>query len=245
VSRPGGWHGLVAGVVLVVTGLVPARASAGPTAGSASTSRVAPTTTTATTTSSGPTTSTATTTSSGAATTRAEATSSSTTTVAATVPTSPTTTSAPSPVAGPPGVLSISAPDLTLLGATGRGGRVVSARLGTVTVTDTRGVVDGAWTARVSATAFVTGASPAGGRVARSAIRYWSGPATARSGTARLLPGQRGPADAVRLTSTRVAFSATGVTGPNSASWVPTLVIVVPQAAVAGRYRGAIIHAVA
>jgi hypothetical protein len=142
-------------------------------------------------------------------------------------------------------VLSISAPGLTNLGATARGGRVVSARLGTVTVTDTRGVVDGAWTARVSATPFATGGSSAGGRVAPSAIRYWSGPATARSGTARLVPGQRGPWDAVRLTSTRVAFSATGVTGRNSASWVPTVVIRVPEAAVAGRYRGAITHSVA
>lgn len=122
---------------------------------------------------------------------------------------------------------------------------MVAARLGTVTVTDTRGVVDGAWTARVSATPFATGEGGAGQRLARSAIRYWSGPVTARSGSARLLPGQPGPADAVPLTSTRVAFSATGVTGRNSASWVPTVVIRVPQAAVAGRYRGAITHSVA
>jgi hypothetical protein len=142
-------------------------------------------------------------------------------------------------------VLSISAPGLTNLGRTGRGGRTVSARLGTVTVTDTRGLVDGAWTARVTATPFVTGGGSAGERVAGSSILYWSGPVTARSGRARLVPGQRGPSDAVRLTATRVAFSATGVTGRNSASWVPTVVIVVPRAAVAGRYRGAIIHSVA
>jgi hypothetical protein len=249
-------------------GLVPARASVGSgVAGEASGSAAPTSTTTVATTGSGPTTTSTTgsgstttstvgsgatttsTTTSGATTTTAEATSSTTTTTTLTTstPTGPasTTTSAPPPVPDPHGVLSISAPGLTNLGATGTGGRVVSARLGTVTVTDTRGLVDGAWTARVSATSFVTGASSAGERVARSAIRYWSGPATASSGTALLVPGQRGPADAVPLTSTRVAFSATGVTGPNSASWVPTIVIVVPPAAVAGRYRGAIIHSVA
>ena len=226
-KRRVGWAALVAGVVLTATGLVPARASAA--TGSPSTTTVATTTTTTAPTGSG-------------ATTTATDQTTSTTMPAATSSSGTTTTS---PVADPPGVLSISAPNLTNLGATGTGGRVVSARLGTVTVTDTRGVEEGAWTARVAATPFATGRSSAGARVARSSIRYWSGPATARSGTARLVPGQRGPSDAVRLSSTRVAFSATGVRGPNSASWVPTVVIVVPQAAVAGRYRGAIIHSVA
>jgi hypothetical protein len=244
---PAGWVGLVAGVVLTATGLLPARAGAGPSRASLATGPAAPTTTMATT-SSGPTTTTTATTRSGSTTTTAEtASSTTTTTLARSAPAGPsrTTNSAPSPVADPPGVLSISAPGLTNLGATGSGGRVVSARLGTVTVTDTRGVVDGAWTARVSATPFTTGGSSAGERVARSSILYWSGPATARSGIARLVYGQRRPSDAVRLTSTRVAFSATQVTGRNSASWVPTVVIRVPQAAAAGRYRGAIIHSVA
>jgi len=242
-SRPAGWVGLVAGVVLTATGLLPARAGAGPSRASLATGPAAPTTTMATT-SSGPTTTTTATTGPGSTTTTTEAAS---TTIARSAPAGPsrTTTSAPSPVPDPPGVLSISAPGLTNLGATGTRGRVVSARLGTVTVTDTRGVVDGAWTARVSATPFTTGASSAGERVAPSSILYWSGPATARSGIARLVCGQRGPSDAVRLTSTRVAFSATQVTGRNRASWVPTVVIRVPQAAVAGRYRGAIIHSVA
>jgi len=249
-SRPAGWAGLVAGVVLTATGLLPARAGAGPSRASLATGPAAPTTTMATT-SSGPTTTTTATTGSGSTTTTTEATSTTTTTTTTTIArsapagSSRTTTSAPLPVPDPPGVLSISAPGLTSLGATGRGGRVVSARMGTVTVTDTRGVVGGAWTARVSATPFTTGGSSAGERVARSSILYWSGPATARSGIARLVCGQRGPSDAVRLTSTRVAFSATQVTGRNRASWVPTVVIRVPQAAVAGRYRGAIIHSVA
>jgi hypothetical protein len=244
VSRSAGWAGLAAGVVLIATGLLPARASAGPGAAGAATGSSAPTTTTTATSSSGSTTS------SGSTAATAGPTSTGDTTVTTVTTSAPpgssrTTTPAPSPVGGPTGVLSISAPGLTNLGATGRGGRTVSARLGTVTVTDTRGVVDGAWTARVTATPFVTGAGSAGERVARSSILYWSGPATASSGRARLVPGQRGPSDAVRLTSARVAFSATAVTGRNSASWVPTVVIRVPRAAVAGRYRGAIIHSVA
>jgi hypothetical protein len=241
VSRSAGWAGLAAGVVLIATGLAPARAVAGPGAAGSATDSSAATTTTMATSSPGSTTS------SGSTATTAGPTSTGATTVTTSAPADPsrTTTPAPSPVGGPPGVLSISAPGLTNLGATGRRGRTVSARLGTVTVTDTRGVVDGAWTARVTATPFVTGAGSAGERVARSSILYWSGPVTARSGRARLVPGQRGSSDAVRLTSTRVAFSATGVNGPNRASWVPTVAIVVPRAAVAGRYRGAITHSVA
>lgn len=227
-----GWVAVATGVVLTTTGLVPAQAGPGPgVAGTTTTTASTGSTTTTTTAPAG----------SGSTTT---ATGSSTTVPAATGSSGTTTTGSP-PGADPPGVLSISAPDLTDLGATGGWGRVVAARLGTVTVTDTRGVVDGAWTVRVSATPFATAGGWAGQRLARSAIRYWSGPVTARSGTARLVPGQRGPADAVPLTSTRVAFSATGVTGRNSASWVPTVVIRVPPAAVAGRYRGAIIHSVA
>jgi hypothetical protein len=269
-KRRVGWVAVAAGVVLTATGLVPARATAGTgaagvTAGSpasttTTTATTGPSTTTTTTTAptgSGPTTttiaptgsgSTATTTAptgSGSTTTATGATTSSSTTMPAATGTSGTTTTRTSPGADPPGTLSISAPDLTNLGATGGRGRVVAARLGTVMVTDTRGVVDGAWTVRVSATPFAPGGGSGGQRLAGSAIRYWSGPVTARSGTARLVPGQPGPADAVPLTSTRVAFSATGVTGRNSASWVPTVVIRVPQAAVAGRYRGAIIHSVA
>jgi hypothetical protein len=49
----------------------------------------------------------------------------------------------------------------------------------------------------------------------------------------------------VPLTATRTAFSATGVAGDNTAAWNPTVVIRVPEAAVAGHYRGAIIHSVA
>jgi hypothetical protein len=257
-----GWVALVAGMVLTATGLFPARASAG--SGEASVATGSPaststTTTTTTTTSSSSTTTTTGATSSSSSTTTTTGSSStttelvnSTTTTAGSLeprtnldPVSSTTTSITSPASAPPGILSISAPDLTNLGATGTGDRVVSARLGTVTVTDSRGVVDGAWTARVSATPFATGGGSAGEQVKRSSICYWSGPVTARTGTAVLVPGQRQPSDAVRLTSTRVAFSATGVTGHNTASWRPTVSIRVPDAAVAGSYRGVIIHSVA
>jgi hypothetical protein len=245
-KRRVGWVAVAAGMVLTATGLVPARATAGTGAAGVTAGSPASTSTTMATTGPSPTTTTTAPAGSGSTTTTATgATTSSSTTIPAAAGSSATTTSRASPGADPPGTLSISAPGLTDLGATGGGGRVVAARLGTVTVTDTRGVVDGAWTARVSATPFATGGGSAGQRLARSAIRYWSGPVTARSGIARLVPGQPGPADAVPLTSTRVAFSATGVTGRNRASWVPTVVIRVPQAAVAGRYRGAIIHSVA
>jgi hypothetical protein len=163
---------------------------------------------------------------------------SSTTTTA----TSTATATAAAPAGG---TLSVSAPDLLHLGSATSDGGVISARMGTVAVTDTRGVVGGAWTVRVSATPFTTGRGAAGQRIDPSSIAYWSGPAVARSGVAALVPGQPGPSRAVPLTTTRTAFSATGVAGDNTAAWNPTVVIRVPEAAVAGRYRGSIIHSVA
>jgi hypothetical protein len=161
-------------------------------------------------------------------------------------PVSSTTTTATSTAAAPAGgTLSVSAPDLLDLGSATSDDGVISARMGTVTVTDTRGVVGGAWTVRVSATPFTTGRGAAGQRIDPSSIAYWSGPAVARSGVAALVPGQPGPSRAVPLTTTRTAFSATGVAGDNTAAWNPTVVIRVPEAAVAGRYRGSIIHSVA
>jgi hypothetical protein len=263
------WAVVVAGIVVTGLGLAPvlaepadggATSTSGP-AGSTTTAPAPSTTTTTTTTTAGPETTQATSTSPS---TSATGSSTTTTTLAGVGPSTSgpdgpgvvrstpdpagagTTTSTIAVSAGPPGgTLSISAPGLLDLGDATPGGGLLSARMGTVTVTDTRGVVDGAWTVRVSATPFTTGGGAAGQRVAPSAIAYWSGPATARSGTAVLAPGQLGPAQAVPLTTTRTAFSATGVAGDNTAAWDPTVLVRVPASAVAGRYRGAIIHSVA
>jgi hypothetical protein len=162
--------------------------------------------------------------------------------VASTTPARSRTAPGPVPARGR---LSISAPALTDLGADITDARTLSAHLGTVTVTDTRGVAGGAWTASVTATAFTAGHRSARQQLPPSSIAYWSGPVSRSTGTATLVLGQASPAQAVPLTRTRTAFSATAVTGDNTASWNPTVVVRIPRGAVAGRYRGAIIHSVA
>jgi hypothetical protein len=221
------WVAAAAGLVMAGTALSPA---------SAEPSGVDATTTTRWAAASTAATTPATSTSTSASTTTTSSTASTTTTTTSTT----TTTGLASP-----GTLSISAPGRLDVGTAASAGRAISARMGTVTVTDTRGVVGGAWTARVSATAFTIEGGAAGQRVAPSSIAYWSGPATARSGTAALAPGQPGPSRAVPLTATRTAFSATRVSGANTAAWNPTVIVRVPAGALAGRYRGAIIHSVA
>jgi hypothetical protein len=96
-SRPAGWVGLVAGVFLTATGLLPAQTGAGPSRASLATGPAAPTTTMATT-SSGPTATTTATTGSGSTTTTTEAASTTTaTTLVRSAPAGPsrTTNSAP------------------------------------------------------------------------------------------------------------------------------------------------------
>jgi hypothetical protein len=222
------WVAAAAGLVMAGTALSPA---------SAEPSGVDATTTTRWAAASTAATTPATSTSTSASTTTTSLTTTSTTTTS-------TTTTTTTGLASP-GTLSISAPGRLDVGTAASAGRVISARMGAVTVTDTRGVVGGAWTARVSATAFTIEGGAAGQPVAPCSIAYWSGPATARSGTAALAPGQPGPSQAVPLTATRTAFSATRVTGANTAAWNPTVIVRVPAGALAGRYRGAIIHSVA
>ena len=142
------------------------------------------------------------------------------------------------------GALSISAPASSGLGS-GSGGGTLSAQLGTVTVTDSRGALLGTWTASVSSTDFTTGGATANETVAKGQVTYWSGAATASSGTAVFTPGQAEAANAQALSVARTAFSATAIIGNNSASWNPTVTVNVPAAAVAGTYAGTITHSVA
>ena len=76
-------------------------------------------------------------------------------------------------------------------------------------------------------------------------VSYWSGPATATSGSGTFTPGQLAAANAVNLTAGRVAFSLTSGSGVNSASWNPTLSVQVPAGAVAGTYTATITESVA
>jgi hypothetical protein len=163
-----------------------------------------------------------------------------------TVTVTTTTGSAPGPpvTVQPAGVLSISVPSSAALPATAPG-TTTTGQLGTVTVIDSRALGSAAWTATVSATAFSTGSGTGPETIPPSRVTYWSGPATASAGSGTLTQGQAGPANAQNLSTIRVAFSLTGGSGTNSASWNPTFSVEVPAAAVAGTYVATITHSVA
>lgn len=137
------------------------------------------------------------------------------------------------------GALSITAPTTATLS------NLAGSSLGTVSVTDARGALLGSWTASVTSTDFTTGTKTTAETITKDNISYWSGAATAQSGTQVLAPGQPLDANKVTLALSRTAFSASGVTGTASASWAPTVTVTVPAAAVAGTYTGTITHSIA
>lgn len=144
------------------------------------------------------------------------------------------------------GALTLTAPATANIGS-GAPGATFSGQLGTVTVSDQRGQLLGAWTATVLSTNFTTGGGTASETIPASAVSYWSGAATASSGLGVVVPGQLLAALAVPLSTTTpvTAFSKAVGAGNNSASWNPTLVVDAPAAAVAGTYTGTVTHSVA
>ncbi len=146
--------------------------------------------------------------------------------------------------AAPAGALAITVPATKSLGSVPTGTSSVSAQLGTVTVTAS-GLVAPSFTATVSGTVFKTGAGTANETIPKTAILYWSGPATSVSLLGGGTPGQVDAAHAQDLSVTRPAFSGTGLLLSISASWNPTIIVNIPAAAVAGTYTGTITHSVA
>lgn len=143
------------------------------------------------------------------------------------------------------GALSVSAPASAALGSGATGSASLGAQLGAVSVTDARGALLGSWTASASSTDFTTGTATADETIGKANAAYWSGAATASSGTAVFLPGQAAALNAQDMSTARTAFSASGTVGNNSASWNPTVTVTIPSAAVAGTYSATITHSVA
>jgi len=139
------------------------------------------------------------------------------------------------------GALSITAPASKALGS-GAAGGTISALLGAVQVTDARAALGASWTATVSSTDFTDVAADS---VLKANVTYWSGAATASTGTVTAVPGQLLAANAVTLASSRTAFSATLTVGNNSETWNPTLTVNAPAQAIAGAYSGTVTHSVA
>lgn len=146
-----------------------------------------------------------------------------------------------------PDGLTITVPDGPVSTGSGVPGDPISGQLGAVTVSDERAALTATWVATVSAAAggFTTGGGTAPETIANSEVLYWSGAATATTGTGTFVPGQADAGAAQSLDETRTAFSKTTGSGNNSATWNPTLVVNVPDAAVAGTYTGTVNHSVA
>lgn len=142
------------------------------------------------------------------------------------------------------GLLTVSDPADTSLGSVGTGTATISNSLGSTTVSDNRGALLGTWTASVSSTDFTTGLATADETIGKALVDYYSGAATASSGTAVRVPGQATALLAEDMSAARTAFSATGVVGNNSTTWAPTVVVNIPSDAVAGTYSGTVTHSV-
>ncbi|GLZ30159.1 hypothetical protein Lesp02_23490 [Lentzea sp. NBRC 105346] len=143
------------------------------------------------------------------------------------------------------GPLSVSAPESVALGDSGPSSSITST-LGTVTVTDMRALMNPTWTAEVSSTDFTTGSGTAGETIPAEDVAYWSGPQTSFSGMNTITaPGQLNQSNRVPIHERKPAFALTSGRGNNSVSWNPTLVITIPDAAVAGEYTGTVTHSAA
>ncbi|MGC4748276.1 hypothetical protein ACLQ28_21870 [Micromonospora sp. DT201] len=141
------------------------------------------------------------------------------------------------------GGLSITVPATANIG-NGVEGTTVSGQLGPVTVLDQRGSLTPNWTASVVSTDFVTGGGSSGETIPNINVLYWSGPATGTAGTGTFTPGQPTAAQAVIINAPKVAFTKTGGTGNNFASWNPTLQVNIPDGTVEGVYTGTVTHSV-
>jgi hypothetical protein len=142
------------------------------------------------------------------------------------------------------GALAITVPAAVSLGNAAPSGSI-SAQLGTVQITDTRNSNPANWTVTVSATSFKTGGGTTPETIPTTAVSYWSGGFTAKSGLGTFTGGQITASDAVVLSASRTAFTHTSGLLNNSASFNPTLIIAVPAAALAGTYTGTVTHSVA
>jgi hypothetical protein len=115
-------------------------------------------------------------------------------------------------------------------------GGTISGPLGEVQVSDARSAAAGSgWVTSVISSAFTP---PAGTAIAASAVSYTAGTIT-KVGTATYTANDPGA-----LTGVTAAVTATGITGDNSATWNPTIHVVVPGGMAAAVYSATITHSV-
>ncbi len=138
------------------------------------------------------------------------------------------------------GVLSISAPVASVnLGSQtdSVAGGTLNGALGAVQVLDARGAPAGSgWIATAISTALTP--TLGGPTIAASLIGESAG-TIVKVGTATYTAN-----DPAALTGVVPVVTATGITGNNSATWIPTIHVTVPGGTVAGVYTGTITHSV-
>jgi hypothetical protein len=112
----------------------------------------------------------------------------------------------------------------------------ISGGLGQVQVNDARSAIAGSgWVASAISTAFTP---PSGPAIPASAVGYSSGTIT-KVGTATYTAN-----DPSNLTGVAPVVTATGITGDNSATWNPTINVLVPGGMAANVYTATITHSV-
>jgi len=143
------------------------------------------------------------------------------------------------------GALSITAPSTTVnLASVSVSASAITAQLGTITVHDGRGLLNGSWTSTVSSSRFTTEGQTSTETINATSVAYWSGAPIATSGVGTLQGGELTPGAAVVIDAAQTAFTGGSLIGNNSASWNPTL-ITIPAAEVVGTYTGTVTHTVA
>jgi len=153
------------------------------------------------------------------------------------------------------GTLDIVSPaDLSLTPITASApGTDITAQMGVVAVTDSRAATDATWAATVTSTDFVTPGGLASQTIAAALVDYWSGVRLGGgTGNGTFTEAQTLAADAEALANAPtapavglLAFSHTGGSGNNTASWNPTLNVNVPLTSAVGTYTGTVTHSVA
>lgn len=144
------------------------------------------------------------------------------------------------------GALSVSSPASSALGSAATGATSTTpALLGSVVATDARGALAGSWTASVTSSDYTTGAGSANETIAKANADYWSGAATASTGTAVRVPGQLTALLKQTLATSITGFSASATVGNNTTTWNPTVSVTIPPQAVIGAYSGTITHSIA
>lgn len=132
------------------------------------------------------------------------------------------------------GGLAISAPASANLGSVASGVTSVSGSLGTVTVTDQRGLILGNWTATASSTNFAHG-SNSSYDIAKAQAVYAAGTTSGDGGASAGVGGS--------LATAVIAAARLGA-GNNTVTWNPTVTVALSPTAVVGTYTATITHSV-